>query len=182
MTQDRYAPEMPFPAYAFVPGRHPHPMTDSRGHSFQRPLILPDPLEPEAAFASSEFRFAIDLFNSGYYWEAHEAWEQLWVAAGRTGVVADLLKALIKFAAAGGKAREGQPVGVRRHATRAVELLESVRQHQPEGCPCFASINLDDLIREASSLIQRPVVDDTPSVDGRPVLEIQLKLIGPERI
>ncbi|TGQ49534.1 DUF309 domain-containing protein, partial [Mesorhizobium sp. M1C.F.Ca.ET.210.01.1.1] len=27
------------------------------------------------------FRWGIDLFNHGYYWEAHEAWEPLWHAA-----------------------------------------------------------------------------------------------------
>lgn len=180
MTQDRYAPEMPFPAYAFVPGQHPHPVTDTRGHSFSHRPVVPSPLEPRAAFDSREFRFAVDLFNSGYYWEAHETWEQLWVVAGRTGVVADFLKGLIKLAAAGVKAREGKPVGVQRHVTRAAELLESVRQCQPAESLQFASINLDDLLREARPLIEHPVVDNTPSVGGRPVLQIQLKLTRPE--
>lgn len=25
------------------------------------------------------FLYGIDLFNNGYYWEAHEAWEHLWI-------------------------------------------------------------------------------------------------------
>ncbi len=27
----------------------------------------------------------IDLFNHGYYWEAHEVWEGLWHTAGHRG-------------------------------------------------------------------------------------------------
>ena len=67
------------------------------------------------------------LFNAGYYWEAHDAWESLWHAHGRRGVVADVIKALIKLAAAGVKAREGHEHGVRIHAGRAAEFVESAR-------------------------------------------------------
>jgi hypothetical protein len=78
----------------------------------------------EATWQSNEaWLHAADLFNHGYYWEAHEAWESLWHAAGRKGPTADLLKGLIKLAAAGVKAREGRPAGMRRHARRAAELL-----------------------------------------------------------
>ena len=45
------------------------------------------------------------LFNARLFWEAHEAWERLWHAHGRRGPTADLLKALIKLAAAGARAQ-----------------------------------------------------------------------------
>lgn len=176
MIPERYAPEIPFPAYAFVPGKHPHPVTDPRGHSYRKSDSIPEPLQPDSAFRSIEFRYAVDLFNAGYYWEAHEAWEQLWVAARRTGVMADFLKALIKLAAAGVKAREGQVGGVRRHATRADELLESVRKLQPAEKPNFAAVNLDRLLRSTNSLIQHPVIDNTPTAEGRPVLGMEITL------
>lgn len=63
------------------------------------------------------------MFNAGYYWEAHEAWEGVWIAAGRQGLVADYVKGLIKLAAAGVKIREGSAVGAQRHLTRAEELF-----------------------------------------------------------
>ena len=72
------------------------------------------------------YLWGIDLFNAGYYWESHEAWEAVWHACNRTGPMADLLKALIKLAAAGVKARENRPEGIRRHTRRAIELLKSV--------------------------------------------------------
>jgi uncharacterized protein len=59
--------------------------------------------------------------------EAHEAWESLWHACGRSGSVADLLKGLIKLAAAGVKSREGRPKGVKQHAARSLELLTAAQ-------------------------------------------------------
>ena len=79
--------------------------------------------------------FGFDLFNHGYYWEAHEAWEQCWVAEDRQGELADVLKGLIKLAAAGVKAREGKTEGVRRHARRAEELLRAISSPHQSSLP-----------------------------------------------
>jgi hypothetical protein len=139
MTDDirlppRYCPERPLPAYSYVPGMHPHPVSDPAGHSHLQPKLSTDtvvPLTPQSWKTNSTWLFAFDLFNHGYYWEAHEAWEELWHASQRSGPTADLLKGLIKLAAAGVKAREGRPDGVRRHARRARELFQqSVPQRQ----------------------------------------------------
>ncbi|MCA8997366.1 MAG: DUF309 domain-containing protein, partial [Planctomycetaceae bacterium] len=56
-------------------------------------------------------------------WEAHEAWEHVWIALGRFGDAADHIKGLIKLAAAGVKCLEGNTRGATRHANRALELL-----------------------------------------------------------
>ena len=112
----RYVPQRQLPPYAYVPGLFPHPISDPEGHMYGKQADKP-------LQAESEVRFGFDLFNHGYYWEAHEAWEQGWAAAGRSGAYADVLKGLIKLAAAGVKARQGKPQGVRRHARRAQALL-----------------------------------------------------------
>ncbi|MCE9547464.1 MAG: DUF309 domain-containing protein [Planctomycetia bacterium] len=70
-----------------------------------------------------DYLHAIDLWNHGYYWEAHEAWEGLWHAVGRHGLLADFFKGLIKLAAVGVKVRERRPAGGARHARRAAELF-----------------------------------------------------------
>ena len=44
-----------------------------------------------------EYLRGIDLFNYGYYWEAHEVWECLWHACGRQGPTSEFLKALIRL-------------------------------------------------------------------------------------
>lgn len=35
MERPRLLPKRPFPAYAYLPGRQPHPVRDPAGHSYQ---------------------------------------------------------------------------------------------------------------------------------------------------
>lgn len=116
-----------FPPYSYVPGgRWPHPKSHPDGHSYH---IIPEPAKPPVPARwdeSAEYIRGCLLFNAGYYWEAHETWEAVWLAAGRKGSVADLLRGLIKLAAAGVKVREGLPQGVRTHAGRAREIFLSL--------------------------------------------------------
>ena len=53
--------------------------------------------ESEEWRACRDYLYGIDLFNHGYYWEAHEVWEGLWVACGRRGPTAIYLQALISL-------------------------------------------------------------------------------------
>jgi hypothetical protein len=92
-------------------------------------------------------------------------------------VLADYLKGLIKLAAAGVKAREGQPVGVKRHARRAAELFQSVSASQIANVNVYAGLMIEDLIHTANSFAAQPVVDETRSIGGRPVLSCRLTLI-----
>ena len=151
----RYLPDRPLPPYSYVTGLSPHPTRDPRGHSFGRQEQPAAPLE-EAAYRTNEtYLLALDLFNHGYYWEAHEAWEALWHAAERRGPVADFLKGLIKLAAAGVKAREGRPAGVRQHAQRAAELFRGLPQAQPSYCglsPAALRDAADGIAGEAEQL------------------------------
>lgn len=118
----RLLPDEPLPAFTYVPGRTPRPPKDALRHPSAGEVVVPPPFDPACWRESREFLRGVDLFNCGFYWEAHEEWERLWHAAGRSGPTADFLKGLIKLAAAGVKAYERRPVGVRRHAQRALEL------------------------------------------------------------
>ena len=143
----RLAPEEPFPPYAFIPGKSPHPTRSPEGHSYGKPHEGVRALDPSRWQDCQSYLRGIDLFNHGYYWEAHEAWEALWHAAGRSGVVADFLKGLIALAAAGVKAREGRAAGVTQHAQRAQLIFK--------GIPSQASmlgLDLDEL-RNASAAL-----------------------------
>src|SRR5579862_4989072 len=112
----RLVPGLSLPPYTFVPGQTPHPFSDPAGHSFGVVATAPPKLQPAQWEGNQTYLFGFDLFNAGYYWESHEQWESLWHACGRTGNVADFLKALIKLAAAGVKNLEGNAVGVKSHA------------------------------------------------------------------
>jgi uncharacterized protein len=124
----RLVPDEPFPAYAYVPGRFPHPISDPAGHSYGTEPVYSETVESNKWHECRPYLYGIDLFNAGYYWESHVAWESLWMACGRKGVVADLLKGLIKLAAAGVKALEGTSDGVRSHGGRAADLFQQVME------------------------------------------------------
>jgi uncharacterized protein len=140
------------PPYSYVPGFTPHPVSDPRGHLYGQEGHATIALDPARWRESDEFLRAVDLFNHGYYWESHESWESLWHAAGRSGPVAVFLKALIKLAAAGVKAREGNPAGVERHSRRALELLAELCETLPESQVTYCGLALTPLRGMARSL------------------------------
>jgi predicted metal-dependent hydrolase len=143
MSEPRYAPTIELPPYSYVPGHDlPHPVNDPAGHLFaardsaHEPPIsatvladLPTTLHSRrralaaALAANSRWLYALDLYNAGFYWEAHEVWEGFWNALGRTTPEAQFVQGLIHLAAAAVKIREGKPVGVARHRKRARDLL-----------------------------------------------------------
>src|SRR6187431_1455741 len=84
------------PPYSYVPGYNQHPVSHPQGHMHGHAPQAPPPLADDAWQDSEDYRYGVDLFNHGFYWEAHEAWETLWHAAGRRGPIALWLKALIK--------------------------------------------------------------------------------------
>jgi predicted metal-dependent hydrolase len=164
----RLLPSRALPPYSYVSGKFPHPLQDAAGHSFGT-------VEPKASIDREKdwrtcvpYLWGIDLFNNGYYWEAHETWEAVWHATGRSGTMVDFCKALIKLAAAGVKAREGRANGVRRHAQRAKQLLESVAAQVGREQQRFMGLSLASLTHCAEGLISDPsaIVDtgDAPVV------------------
>lgn len=167
-------PSRSFPPYSYVPGKFPHPQSDPAGHSFGHIAEKCEPLTTENAEGHAEYLWGIQLFNHGYYWEAHETWEQVWHACGRNGAAADYLKGLIKLAAAGVKTREGLPEGVTRHASRAAELFRQVRSSltvendAPFGLPLRSLIQIAENIATRGSELMN--TDNAPVVITLPPL------------
>jgi hypothetical protein len=110
----RYWPDQPLPPYAYVPGRTPHPQRDAGGHGVQLEPAGIVAVDPADWRTSAAFCYGVDLFNAGYPWEAHEAWEDLWRAYPGGAPAGIMLTGLIKLAAAGVKARVGNARGVAR--------------------------------------------------------------------
>lgn len=120
---DRYCPDQPFPAYAYVPGRTPHPQRDADGHGVQLEPARIVAVDPGAWRTSAAYCYGVDLFNAGYPWEAHEAWEDLWRAYPQGAAAAAVLAGLIKLAAAGVKARTGNAAGVARTLAKGERIF-----------------------------------------------------------
>jgi len=119
----RYS-DTPLPHYAYRPGRgDPHPTRDPDGHSYGEEA--PDPVCTAADFGATEaWRFGVDLFNHGYYWEAHEAWEGIWRRLGRRSEAGRQVQGLIQLAVAMLKRELGQDRGARLLLADARERLQ----------------------------------------------------------
>jgi predicted metal-dependent hydrolase len=123
MLRPRWLPQKRLPPYAYLPGKNPHPVRDPAGHSYH---VRPIPVAAAASLSSDAFLWGLDLFNHGYYWEAHEAWEGLWQVADRDSPLRMLFKGLILLSAAGVKIRERKHAAAQRHAKRAAALLRQL--------------------------------------------------------
>lgn len=129
MESNRLIPSWPFPAYAFVPGKNPHPKK-SGGHMEGERDPMTIPIDSEAPEKSDILKFAVDLFNYEYYWESHVYFESLWNAHNRCGAIADFSKGMIKLTAAQLKNCLGQRDLAIQHLLRARELFELIEKHE----------------------------------------------------
>lgn len=132
----RYS-NLDLPAYRHVPGLTPHPVRDPRGHSFQAEEMAPDlslPRLPRGWRTCQAYLLGVDLFNRAYLWEAHEAWEIVWIGAGKTTCPGHLAQALIQVSAGLLRLHLGTPAGAAnllRRARRHFDLVE--RRSEPTG-------------------------------------------------
>ncbi len=168
------------PAYSYVPRRFPHPIGDPAGHSFNQPPPVVETMDPARWRESEPLLYGVDLFNHGYYWEAHETWEALWRVATAARVNewpanADFFKGLIKLAAAGVKAREGRPIGTRRHAARAIQLVRVTRQRLGDTVRNYWGLSLAALEATAAEIVERGAGDD-------PTAQMAVKIVLPARL
>jgi hypothetical protein len=171
----RLLPDRPFPPYAYVPGDTPHPTRDPGGHSYGAEFETPEPPDPEDWRACRDYLYGIDLFNRGFYWEAHEAWEGLWVACGRRGPTATYLQALISLAAAGLKARSGNARGMRANADKAVRLFRSVASHVGSHRTRYMGLDCRALADFAAAISKSPQTAGTAAGDkNQPTFDLLL--------
>ena len=162
----RLVPDRELPAYAYVPGESPHPKRDRDGHSFGSEPDTPEPPDPKNWRSCPDYLYGIDLFNHGFYWEAHEAWEGLWVACGRQGTTATYLQALINLAATGFKARWGNVRGMRANAETAARLFCSAARELGPQSQSHMGLDVGALRTYAEALRDGPPPEDDPEVPG----------------
>ena len=157
----RYAPGRAFPPYAFIPGQNPHPTRDPEGHSYGEPEPAGGYFPPEDWRTNEDYLFGIDLYNHGYLWEAHEAWEGLWHRAKGDEAQALHLQGLIQCAAACLKIPMGQPRGLARLSQLGTEKLERV------AASCggsFMGLDLDAFVTAVRSFAESA----PDSIEARP--------------
>ncbi len=153
--------QRPFPPYRYLPGLVsapcPHPLNDPAGRPYPKlPSFTPDDWR-----ICEPYLYGIDLFNYGYWWEAHEVFETMWLAAGkRSTVCGEFMQGLIQLAAAQLKRFIGELRGAQSLTKAGIEKLSQV-----EGI--YLGIEVAPLIAE----VQRCLDDDRGEF---PRIELQL--------
>jgi uncharacterized protein len=164
----RYLPARPFPPYAFLPGRDPHPTGDPAGHSYGHGPEVPPGYRPAGEWGSNEdYLYGIDLYNHGFLWEAHESWEGIWhPTKAHDAVQADFLQGLIQCAAAALKVPMMQPKGVERLTEGGTARLERVAR--AAGSPYMGLDVWRFLVAFRQYALGAPA-----SIDDRPRIELE---------
>lgn len=120
---DRYAASA-FPPYRYVPGKAAHPTRDRDGHSYGR-VLAPIVVTDQTWRDCEPWRFTVDLFNHGYYWESHEYLEAIWHGAGHDTAIGVFAQALVQAAAALLKRSMGEVESAARLASAASAKLRA---------------------------------------------------------
>jgi Domain of unknown function (DUF309) len=174
MLPPRWLPQKSLPPYAYLPGKNPHPVRDPAGHSYH---VEPIPVAAEVSLSSDAFLWGLDLFNHGYYWEAHEAWEGLWQIADRDDPLRMLFKGLILLSAAGLKTRERKNAAAARHAMRAAALLRQLMKVPDRAIERALGTSLAALAERAEAIRIPADLQATATGQPQPVFNFTL---GPD--
>ena len=108
------------PEHAYIPGRtvrHPEYLFDR----FKPEADLPDAL----LSSCTAWYLGLSFFAEGFYWEAHEMWEAIWLRLEHAVPERAMVQSLIQLANAGLKVRMERPKAQAR-------LLDLARQARPD--------------------------------------------------
>jgi predicted metal-dependent hydrolase len=123
--------QRPFPPYRYLPFQsdpsRPHPRNDPAGHSYDQDDEYLPTFTTDDWTNCTPYLYGIDLFNHGYWWEAHEALETVWHAAGQqSSLCGKFVQGLIQLAGAQLKRFVEEPRGAQSLTTSGVEKLSLV--------------------------------------------------------
>ena len=111
---------IPFPSYRYVPGvtpRHAH------GDRYEQSGDVHRPWSPEEWGTLERYLYGIDLYNNGFFWESHEALEDLWKSAERGSIQGRFVQGIIQIAAANLHRHMGRRASSLRQAEKGLTNL-----------------------------------------------------------
>ena len=123
------------PAYAHVPGRTPR----HAAGAFDG-LCATVPADPSVAdaFGCDAWRAGVQFWQRGYFWEAHEVWEAVWMALEAGSDARQLVRGMIQLANAELKVQMERPHAVLRLC--AIAEAELAPLAAPPSAPPSASL------------------------------------------
>lgn len=109
------------PDYRHVPGRNARPSGSFVQVIADRAMAVRDLCDPEVRFA---WRYGIFLIGKGFFWEAHEVLEPVWMKAPPNSRERLMVQGFIQLANACLKVEMARPRAARRLSEMACALLE----------------------------------------------------------
>ena len=163
-----------FPSYRYVPGLHPHPTNSPKGHSYGEDDGDHNKWDSNLWKDNDDYLFGIDLYNYHYYWEAHEAWEGLWIASVRNSSEHRFLQGLIKVGAALLKIRMAEYeiqdlIGARNLARSGIDLLSKI------GIDQFMGLEIPRFLESYQDFVN-PIYDNQIPIIDRKTPRIELMI------
>jgi hypothetical protein len=158
MPAVRYAPNRAFPRSAYLPGRDLHPTRDPERAA---PLVDVAHRPPESWREDEEYLFGVDLYNHGFLWEAHEAWETRWHLSKSDPVQSGFLQGLIQCSAASLKIPMEQPSGLAKLSALGTARLDEVARRAG---PRYMGLDVQAFVREFRAF----AASSPASADARP--------------
>lgn len=143
-----------FPEYPYVPGRtprHPEGWFDA----------IRDTVRPGASVSelanSPAWAAGLAYLEDGFFWEAHEVLEPIWMALPHGSREREMVQALIQLANACLKREMGRPRAVLR-------LCRMVARHLDRVGPCAVMGQAPDDLREAIQALENQIRRDAPDL------------------
>lgn len=149
---NRYT-QKPFPPYRYLPGKLPHPEIHPEGHSYGEKSPPSPRLPPDAWQQNELYLYGVDLFNHGYWWEAHEAWERCWLTTKKFDLPGQFLQGLIQFSAALLKLYGGSPQGFEKLYRESTQRLQQCCRNLDQNS-VFMGLNLAEWLKNAENFRQ----------------------------
>ncbi|HXV59561.1 MAG TPA: DUF309 domain-containing protein [Vicinamibacteria bacterium] len=155
--------DKPFPPYKHLPGQTAHPERDPGGYRFGKAAASVRALDENGWHRNKDYLYGVDLFNAGYYWEAHAVWEELWRAAPASSRSSRFIQGLIQLAASSLKRTAGREAGAAKLLRSALDKLERVSADSPR----YMGIELPELLSKAIRSSKRIEIELAPNAETR---------------
>jgi predicted metal-dependent hydrolase len=142
--------ELELPKIAYIPGQTERPSSKSYKLHDRKAIPITDCRGDK----NIHLLYGIDLFNAGFYWEAHEAWEDLWrVETNRE--FRDVIQGLIQITGGAVKVIQENSNGV-------TKLWSSALNYLKVGTTPICEVDMRELLKEVRSRL-----DNSKKLMGR---------------
>ena len=142
-------PDITLPGHAYVPGeteRHPEE-TFALYHASVAQHMSPEDLQETLSW-----RAGLVFLDNGFFWEAHEVLEPVWMATPRDSAEHQMVQAVIQIANAALKLKMRRPAAAKRLCHRARDHLRAARS---SGGEVVMGQSVQDMLSRVESIEQQ---------------------------